>query len=1200
MAITSNDIKLYQAQDNTDNDSGGGSRTNVEIEDGAVNNLFPDISRIDTVSGDVGLRKVFPVVGTLNNDVYYGAHSMIRKPPTDPKVSSMLFYTDSPHDKRAEAQNKIESYVTASYLEQFWLYGTNIQGARTVQFLANLEAPIPDAGEVYALRENTKEQYIRIVEVEKQEVTLNYNNTAYKRNLLICQIDQPLKDTFNGSAFNPSGQVDGSTDTFATQVSDAAKFYGTKTLSEDITTGDTSLKVDAIFEQLVPATKSQTALVNQDALASGNILVPTGSIKNISLVVGLIPVDTIINLPDAITPKSITKFNYDVTDDGLGNLYYSGRIVATVDYKEANVTWIDGSLNGSINVIYQPANIFESNIQYTGDILINSANQGYVYVKNLSPMPSPMDLYVDYRSQGKWYRISSNGDGTLGNDPTIGAGLLNDNGDGTGTVSLTLGSVPDLESSVIVSWGSSERLTNRKTFIASETQAYLHIDLGKTNIDLTSFAWEIYMPAYSETRFITSDSDGNLVDSGSRVNGRIDPVTGEIFIENSSGSNTFEPVPSANNMIIDFDYAEEGVGDPGEIKSVVFSRTPTGSELAIGSETTATGALSFSIGETVQIDSVRLELTTDYSSALPSAVTLRPIVLVSNNLGELRPVGLSQTEPKWGDVAVNGDVTLSFPTVVSKKYVGVTSNGFFGSTPVYEDVTFYLRLASSVSGNGNDEIITTYKTGNASSYPLSHNITGKLETLAKYVVRTVPNLVGEVGLTFLSTTQNGKYQLFSKNGIVYNNFTNTGIGTNIGEIDYVTGILTIDYFDQPYTMNVDFNKLFSDDIGDSNNTAANISFRTASTKLTAGSLQLRYETANGSYNATSDNAGVITGTDIDSAESRTDPITGMASVVFTTPVIPNSVVYDAVAETSLPLDPELLGLDPVRLPSDGRVPVFANGRHLVIFHENTTTTTNPTPLANDVETLARTGQSYIEVIDKDGKRLANDQYVADRVLGTVTFADPLTLEDKYGDTLTGPFSVVDRIEDMLLATDVQINGLIQLSGALSYDFPKDETKVASSLVWGDIGSRVYNLFTQEIWNNGNPEWSDTLIGDDTTAKYDDINYAIGIDNQSSTSGRWAIIFTSSTTVKVAEEKLGVVQEGISISIDDVAPINPATGNPYFTMLKGGFGAGWVTNNVIRFNTDSGDANMWVVRTVQSGALSEAIDNIELEIRGDAN
>ena len=138
MAINVNDIKIFQSQDNSDNDSGGGAKTSTEIVDGNVNNLFPDISRIDTVSGDVALRKIFPTVYTANRDIYYGAHAIIRKLPADPKVSSLLFHSDDPYDKRVDSQNKIESYLVASYLEQFYLYGNHVQGSKSVTFLQDL------------------------------------------------------------------------------------------------------------------------------------------------------------------------------------------------------------------------------------------------------------------------------------------------------------------------------------------------------------------------------------------------------------------------------------------------------------------------------------------------------------------------------------------------------------------------------------------------------------------------------------------------------------------------------------------------------------------------------------------------------------------------------------------------------------------------------------------------------------------------------------------------------------------------------------------------------------------------------------------------------------------------------------------------------------------------------------------------------
>ena len=114
MPIKNTDIVLFQSQDNTDNDNGGGRRINQPVADGAVNNLFPDISRVDTVAGDVALRKVFPVVNTDDREVYYGAHAMIRKPPNDPRINALLFYSDSAVDDRSEVQQKIESYLVPS------------------------------------------------------------------------------------------------------------------------------------------------------------------------------------------------------------------------------------------------------------------------------------------------------------------------------------------------------------------------------------------------------------------------------------------------------------------------------------------------------------------------------------------------------------------------------------------------------------------------------------------------------------------------------------------------------------------------------------------------------------------------------------------------------------------------------------------------------------------------------------------------------------------------------------------------------------------------------------------------------------------------------------------------------------------------------------------------------------------------------
>lgn len=1187
MTITSNDIKLYQAQDNTDNDSGGGARTSVEIVDGDVNNLFPDISRIDTVSGDVALRKIFPTVTTDNNDVYYGAHAMIRKPPADPNVSSLLFYTNSSYDQRIDAQDKIESYVVASYIEEFYLYGKHVVGAKSITFLQTLSAQTPEVGEVYLIKHGNDEQYVRVASIDVAEVTLSYSwggeALDYVRRRIICEIDQALEFPFAGSSFHPSGQVANTANTWATQVADAAKFYSTKPLVEDALTGDVKIKVDSIFEQIVPASKKQTPLVNQDALSQGESLLPTGNVvtENYS-----VSVDVPVTLNHSIVPNSIVKVVHDYyQDDGLGNLINTNtqEIIGSVDYKSGII--IQAEFGGGVTITYEIATKYPSKTQFTSDIKITQENVGNVFTRRLSPMPSIGDLYVDYRSNGKWYRFTSTGSResgveSIGGDNNIGGGQLNDNTDGTGTVSITLSSTPDIDSSVIISWGSSERITDRQSTIASETECYMSIPLGKSNIDPLSFNMLI------EGDNVTATASGALVDSVNTIYGRLDYINGQVVINRVSGSSgRFPPPTSSNDLVIDFDYSDADPVDSGGVKAAKAHPSPTNGELPFTSYDEQAGLISFNIGATVELSTVLLRFSykaiANEDHSLPDTITLE-----SDGAGVLRKLGrISSDTTTYGSVNTNGVVNLEMPFLTYKAHIlnVLDSNVARYSTSNNTKA----KLVQDLSG---DYINVTYRTGTPVSYSLTHNITNKYSNLIQYKIKTAPSIVGEVAFNFLDDIP-----LHSKNGVIV-----TGDNTQVGSIDYATGSIGLTYFSKPYNLSLEFVKLFTDDITEDGDYIGEYAFRTAATKLTTSSFQFYYTTANGTFIATSDGNGVITGTDIDSNKSYVDTQTGMASILFTTYCIPSSFKYDAVAESSLPLNPELLGLNPVRLPSDGRVPVFKSGYHLIVFNEVETATTNATPLANDVETLARSGQAYVEVIDANGKRLNPTQYIADRALGTITFSSTLLLEDKYNEPLTAPFYIVDRVEDMLLATDVQINGLISLSGGLSHDYSFGETYVASSLVWGDTGARYYNLFSQEIWDSGNPVWDDHLVGDNTTAQYDDLNNSIQINNKSSTSGRWAIIFKSDTTVDVVHEALGVVQSNVSISIDDVRPVNPATGEPYFTMPKEGFGAGWRTNNVIRFNTESGDNNAWVIRTVQSGALSELTDSIDIEVRGDAN
>ncbi|MBK7660325.1 MAG: hypothetical protein IPJ28_14890 [Betaproteobacteria bacterium] len=93
-------------------------------------------------------------------------------------------------------------------------------------------------------------------------------------------------------------------------------------------------------------------------------------------------------------------------------------------------------------------------------------------------------------------------------------------------------------------------------------------------------------------------------------------------------------------------------------------------------------------------------------------------------------------------------------------------------------------------------------------------------------------------------------------------------------------------------------------------------------------------------------------------------------------------------------------------------------------------------------------------------------------------------------------------------------------------------------------------------------------------------------------------FTNTTAFNVIGEHVGLIATGSTAT--DVAPINPATGQPYFTLRATGWGGGWAAGNVLRFNTVGALFPVWVVRTIQQGPETVPNDSFTLLIRGDVD
>src|SRR5579885_2730379 len=86
----------------------------------------------------------------------------------------------------------------------------------------------------------------------------------------------------------------------------------------------------------------------------------------------------------------------------------------------------------------------------SSEIPVTPESRSQSYVGTVLPVPQPGTLSISYMAQGRWYVLSDGGNGSLkGLDASYGAGTINRN---TGAFVVTLGALPDVGSSLILTW----------------------------------------------------------------------------------------------------------------------------------------------------------------------------------------------------------------------------------------------------------------------------------------------------------------------------------------------------------------------------------------------------------------------------------------------------------------------------------------------------------------------------------------------------------------------------------------------------------------------------------------------------------------------------------------------------------------------------------------------------------------------------
>ena len=300
----------------------------------------------------------------------------------------------------------------------------------------------------------------------------------------------------------------------------------------------------------------------------------------------------------------------------------------------------------------------------------------------------------------------------------------------------------------------------------------------------------------------------------------------------------------------------------------------------------------------------------------------------------------------------------------------------------------------------------------------------------------------------------------------------------------------------------------------------------------------------------------------------------------------SSIRYNAIAYTYIPLDSEILGLSATRLPLDGRVPIFRVGDIGIISASKAYEL--PNQVAGQTYSLDDQRISWLELEDSEGAKVPFDMYVVDYDYGKFTLNGDFALG-----TLVAPLNAKYRYQDMGLIRDVQINGQITFTKPVTHNYSTDDSIVGSALVIGDMQARYARKFVQPTWSN---VWADEATGGAISANYNDSLYPILTTNNGAIQERWALVFTDPTNFRCVGEYSG--QIGVGTVNTDFAPINPVTGAPYFTVTKEGWGAGWASGNVLRFNTIAATYPVWVIRTVKQSEPTVLSDQFQIMLRGD--
>ncbi len=1169
MPLQQADIRFARSAVMADVPEGGGAPTSQLIPDGASNTIYPDVSEETRTTGRVEIRQVHTVLRNQDVAPLLGSNVIVAAPPNDSNVDITLLSTKNPFATRTDITKAIEGSMVPSVEFNGYLLEDQGVNQRSIQLFQRPNSEPPGIGLVYVLiyqegLPTERRQRVRIKAVDTKQRTFSYSNGGqivdYQAQVVTAELFEPLRFDFPGSP--PSRLF--SRDTTKTRVretvyADAGMFYGAAKLAQAAALADSELLLDTVYSRLVPNSRTEAISIDQRPASDRTVTLAT---QPITVTVGVTP--------------------------------------------------------------------------HTQRVKITVANVGLSYVFQLRPLPAPGTIVIHYWSMGQRYTVSDDGQGRL---TGAGSGLLNYS---SGVVPLTLQALPDVGTMVTIAWGENTGYTDRSGQGAQVRAPEYSFQLPQTGYVRGS----LVITWTSGGVLKTASANVAGIISGDAA-GSIDAPSGLVFLQPAAMIDAGGQFALAYSTV---DVVEETLSvpslDAGGFATLNLAQQPAAGTLQVTWNTSQ--EVSNTSGGSVNAASVNKTANSftffaPYYTFAGGAGTTYSKTSTGGNTSTTSSTQDGSNRVITTHTAADdgaGNMVGSLGTVnysgksVNLRFVALGKSASAYKSDYQNAAEFEQAVTGGTPGGSGSGSQTSMQGGEYSTTAVTEEVLAASTVTVRYIVGspaptaqnatvTPPPVYIDLCPYTSDAIVPGSVQ-FAWMGRTYTDIDGTlyrsgGTGTKAsGTIDYAAGLaLMTDWVVGANPKTVTLQSLWT---RRGQWTTASLFFDTTAAPLRAGAggfVLSVVDTAGNVLTANVDAQGNITGSHMTgkvqfatgSVELQFGDLVDDATLTAAQkaewwyqaadvgavdpgkiwrpwPVDPTTLRYSIVSFIYLPIDSELLGLDPTALPADGRVAVFRPGDLLVAA--KTIEGVAFAPSNAQVYDVGTPRLSLVRVLDAATKEAIADGWSVDLDAGKVTFIDVSAMPAQV--------EVYARQEVYRRIAEVRIDGTVRLTLPLGIDLGVGAV-ISSALRQGDLFARVSRTYGQKTWDGVN--WVDGLSGDASVGKYDAVNFPITVANIGAITERWALRLRSdATTFDLIGQHFGQVASGTINA--NFAPINPASGQPYMTVKAAGWGSGWVAGNTLFIDTVGASFPVDVIRSIQPGTPPGGDYSFLLEQRGDVD